>query len=267
MEPKDYLEQNKAVWNSRVENHAQSDFYNVPSFLEGTCTLNSIEMDLLEDVINQSILHLQCHFGLDTLSLARLGAKVTGVDFSEEAVKKARELADQSGLPADFVCCDVYSLPQHLQQQFDVVFTSYGTIGWLPDLNQWAQVIEHFLKPNGTFVFAEFHPVAWMFDSNFEKIVYPYHNKFPIVEELSGSYATEKEITEKHTEICWNHSLAEVMSALLNHGLRIDAFLEFDYSPYNCFQGMIEVESGKFRIEKMKDHLPLVYALKATKSI
>ena len=265
MDASDYINQNKAVWNSRVEDHANSEFYDVKSFLEGTNTLNSIELDLLGDLKNKKVLHLQCHFGLDTLSLSRLGADATGVDFSEKAIEKAETLSEQAGLNASFICADVYSLPDQLQQQFDMVFTSYGTIGWLPDMDQWAKVIQHFLKPGGQLILVEFHPVVWMFDSNFDKIVYPYHNKFPIVEELEGSYATEKEVKEKHTEIGWNHSLSEVMSALLQNGFRIDAFEEYDYSPYNCFNGMIEFEPNKYRIEKLEDKIPLVYALKATK--
>jgi 2-polyprenyl-3-methyl-5-hydroxy-6-metoxy-1,4-benzoquinol methylase len=113
----------------------------------------SIELELLGNVKGLSILHLQCHFGQDSLSLARMGAHVTGIDLSDKAIKTAQELNAELHLNAEFICSDIYDLPQHLNKQFDIVFTSYGTIGWLPDLNKWAQIIHHFLKPEGKFIF------------------------------------------------------------------------------------------------------------------
>jgi ubiquinone/menaquinone biosynthesis C-methylase UbiE len=114
-------------------------------------------------------LHLQCHFGQDTLSMSRMGAQTTGVDLSDKAIDAARKLNQEINQQATFICCNIYDLPQHLDQQFDIVFTSYGTIGWLPDLNQWAALIARYLKPGGKFVFAEFHPVVWMFDNDLKK--------------------------------------------------------------------------------------------------
>src|SRR6187551_1118010 len=159
-----YLDINKASWNQRTAVHVASDFYGVDAFVKGKSSLQQIELGLLGDVAGKSILHLQCHFGQDTLSLARLGAKVTGVDLSDVAITEARKLARELGLSTDFICCNVYDLPQQLEQQFDVVFTSYGAIGWLPDLDRWAQIVRRFLKPGGRLVLVEFHPFVWMFD-------------------------------------------------------------------------------------------------------
>lgn len=259
-----YLDLNREAWNRKTDVHVRSDFYDVQGFLAGQSTLNGIELALLGDVNGKSVLHLQCHFGLDTLSLARMGAEVCGVDLSDNAIAKARELNAQLGLSAEFVCCDVYTLPEHLNRQFDIVYTSYGTIGWLPDIQRWASVVSHFMKPGGRLVFAEFHPVVWMFDDKFEQVAYRYFHSEPIVETGSGSYA-DRDAPITHTTVSWNHGLAEVISALIASGLRIRQFTEYDYSPYNCFAGTVEFAPGKFRIAHLGDKIPMVYSLLAGK--
>jgi len=175
-EPADYLKLNKASWNTRTEVHFDSEFYDNESFLKGKSSLNDIELDLLGDVAGKSVLHLQCHFGQDTISLARMGAKATGVDLSDLSIKRANELNEKAGTDARFICTDLYSLPIHLDETFDIVFTSYGTIGWLPDMDKWAAIVSKYLKPGGLFVIAEFHPVVWMFDDDFKFIKYNYFN-------------------------------------------------------------------------------------------
>ena len=261
MKPEDnYLEINRKSWNNRTDAHVESDFYDVKGFLEGQNSLNSIELDLLGDVSGKSILHLQCHFGQDTLSLARLGATVTGVDLSNKAIDKANALAEQMHLNATFICTDIYDLPNQLTGQFDIVFTSYGTIGWLPDLDKWAAVISKFLKPEGKFVFAEFHPVVWMFDDDFEAVTYNYSKSDPIVETEEGTYA-DKTAQIEQDYVSWNHGLAEVFTALVKQGIQIEAFNEFDYSPYNCFNKTIEVAPKKFRIKHLDNKIPMVYSI------
>ncbi|WP_413513890.1 class I SAM-dependent methyltransferase [Myroides odoratus] len=258
-----YIEINRNSWNNRTETHLKSDFYDVEGFLKGKSSLNEIELNLLGEVKGKNILHLQCHFGQDTISLSRLGAEVTGIDLSDEAIKSAIELAEKAGSSAQFVCCDIYDLPNHLQEKFDIVYTSYGVIGWLPDMNKWAQVVAAFLKPGGKFVFVEFHPVLWMFDDNFEKIAYNYFNTQAIVETESGTYANkEAKITQSY--VCWNHGLSEVMTSLLQNGLTIKIFEEFDYSPYACFQHTVEFEPNKYRIQHLDNKIPMVYSIVAT---
>lgn len=259
-----YLEINKKTWNSKAAVHVNSDFYDNQSFINGKSTLNAIELELLGDVSEKSVLHLQCHFGQDTMTLARMGAKATGVDLSDKAIEIARELNQQLDLHSNFICCDVYETREHTQELFDMVFSSYGTIGWLPDLDKWAKVIADSLKPNGVFVFAEFHPMVWMFDNDFNEVYYSYFNVEEIVEDESGTYADRQSELE-NTSITWNHPLTEVLNALINSGLEIEVFNEYDYSPYNCFNHTEEFEPNKYRIQKLGNKIPMVYALRARK--
>jgi len=263
---KEYIEINRQLWNNRTDFHIKSDFYNLEGFLKGKTSLNEIELNLLGDCKGKSVLHLQCHFGQDTLSLGRMGAQVTGVDLSDKAIDQAKELVLKTGIDASFICCNIYDLREQLDKQFDIVFTTYGTIGWLPDLDKWAELISFFLKPGGKLVFAEFHPVVWMFDSQFEKVAYNYFNSGPIIETETGTYA-DRDASIEMKSVGWNHSIAEVLTSLMKHGLELSSFEEFDYSPYNCFAGAEEPEPQKFRIKHLENKIPMVYALAATKKI
>lgn len=259
-----YLEINRQAWNNKTDIHLKSKFYDHDNFIKGKTSLNKIELDLLGDVSGKSILHLQCHFGQDTISLNRLGAEVTGIDLSDKAIETARQIASEVNSDADFICCDIYDLPNHLNKQFDIVYTSYGTIGWLPNLDKWAKIVSRFLKPNGQFVFVEFHPVVWMFDDNFEKIGYNYFNSGAIIESENGTYADKaSEITQEY--VMWNHSISEVLNSVIKNQLEIISFNEYDYSPYNCFNKTIEFSNGKFRIEHLENKIPMVFSLLARK--
>ena len=267
MKPEDnYLVLNKKAWNDKTAFHTASDFYDMPGFMAGKQTLQNIEMELMGNVSGKKVLHLQCHFGQDTISFARLRAEATGVDFSEAAIQKAREINTALKLQATFICSDVYSLPEVLNEKFDVVFTSYGTIGWLPDLDEWAAVVSHFLKPGGVFVFADFHPVLWMFDNDFTAITYRYFKDKAIIETETGTYADTSAPISNQT-VCWNHSISEILNSLLKNNLEIKAFNEYDYSPYNCFNGTAEDQPGKFRIANLGNKIPMVYSIKAIKKI
>lgn len=259
-----YIEVNKALWNKRTDVHVSSEFYDMEGFMKGKITLKQIELDLLGDIKGKSILHSQCHFGQDTISLERLGANVTGVDLSDNAIANANKIAKELNSNASFICCDIYDLPNHLDEKFDIVYTSYGTIGWLPDINRWAQVISTFLKPEGIFVFAEFHPVVWMFDNQFQKVEYRYFNSGPIIESTPGTYA-DPNADIQLSEINWNHGIAEVINSLIKNGLTLQSIEEFDYSPFDCFQNTIKIDEGKYRIKHLEDKIPMVYALKAKK--
>jgi SAM-dependent methyltransferase len=193
-----------------------------------------------------------------------MGAQCTGIDLSDKAIQTAKELAGKTKMNATFIQSDVYDLPNHLEEKFDIVFTSYGTIGWLPDLDRWAEVVAHFLKPGGRFVFAEFHPVVWMFDDDFERINYRYFNSGPIVETEEGTYA-DRSADIQQEYVCWNHSISEVVNSLLRNGLVINSLDEFDYSPYDCFRHTVEIAPQKFRIKHLGDKIPMVYAIRATK--
>jgi len=141
---REYFDENRNLWNQRTTIHKDSSFYDVESFLEGKSSLNEIERRELGDVSNRKILHLQCHFGMDSLSLQRMGANVTGVDLSDVAIDEAKRLNNELSLDAKFICCNIYDLKDHLDDQFDIIFTSYGVIGWLPNLDTWAKIITDF---------------------------------------------------------------------------------------------------------------------------
>jgi SAM-dependent methyltransferase len=264
MEGPDYIKINRDSWNRKTDIHLNSEFYDNENFIQGQSSLNTIELDLLGDIKGKTILHLQCHFGQDTISLSRLGAITTGVDLSDKAIERAEELALKCESSSKFICCGIYDLPNYLDEKFDLVFTSYGTIGWLPDMNKWAAVINNFLKPNGKLVFVEFHPVVWMFDDDFTKVKYNYFNTGPIVESIEGTYA-EKDADLTQEYVMWNHSIGEVLTSLLQNGLEVNSFREYDYSPYDCFNKTIKTEARKFRIEHLSNNIPMVYAIVASK--
>lgn len=256
---------NRSLWNTRTEHHVGSKFYDVEAFVKDGVTLNKIETDLLGDVAGKRILHLQCHFGQDTLSLARMGAAVTGLDISDTAIEQAQQLTERYGLKAEWIVGNVIEHVPDLDGQFDIVFTSYGTIGWLPDLAPWAKNIVRYLKPGGRFVFAEFHPAVWMWDNEFTHLAYSYFNRQVIEETEEATYADHSAVINLPS-YNWNHDIAEVLTALLDAGLRLEAFREFDGSPYDCFAKTVKGPDGLFRIKGMEGKLPMVYALSAVKT-
>ncbi|TMI65102.1 MAG: class I SAM-dependent methyltransferase [Bacteroidetes bacterium] len=260
-----YFEANKNLWNQRTAVHKDSEFYNLAAFKAGENVLTPIELNEIGDVKGKSLLHLQCHFGMDTLNFSRMGAKCTGIDLSDGAIKLAQEINDELKLDAKFVCCNVLDTSEYIKEQFDIVFTSYGTIGWLPDLKPWAKMIAQRMKPDGFFYIAEFHPVMWMFDDDFTHIKYAYENQEVIVTENEGTY-TDRNADIKGKEYSWNHSISEVLNALVATGLKIEFFNEHMYSPYPCFRNTVETEKGKWHIKGMEGKLPMVYSLKAVKS-
>lgn len=255
-----YININKNTWNAKVNIHVESEFYNNQAFINGKNTIPYTDLAALGDVKGKRILHLQCHFGQDSLSLARMGAKVTGIDFSDRAIETAKKLNNQLGLDATFICCDVYDTLNYIDSTFDIVYTSYGVIGWLPDLEQWAKVIKNVLKPEGKLVFFEFHPVIWMFDNDFTFVQYNYFKDKPIIEDETGTYA-ERGAEIQNQSIGWNHSLSEVIQALINQNLQIKWFNEYNYSHYPCFNNSFEFEPNKFQIKTFKNKIPLMYGL------
>ncbi len=258
----DYLSINRQAWNIRTEKHFDSDFYDVKGFLQHKNSLNEPELALLPDLKGKKVLHLQCHFGQDTLSLAHLGAEVTGVDLSDQAIKRANELAQKTDLPARFICSDVYELPQQLNETFDLIFTSYGVLGWLPDMAKWAETVTHFLRPGGKLLLVEFHPAIWMFSNDFSHVQYSYFKEEPIVE-TQGTY-TEAVAETEETMVTWNHSLASVMNSLLKAGMELTDFQEYNYSCYDCLENTVKAEKG-WHIKGMEAKLPMMYSVLASK--
>lgn len=264
----EYLRSNQKLWNDWTDIHAKSAFYDVEGFKAGKFRLTSIEKGELGDVRGKSLLHLQCHFGMDTLSWASLGAIVTGVDFSDKAIALARSLSEEIGIPATFVHSNVYDLPQNLSGRFDIVFTSYGVLGWLPDIGAWAKVVAHFLKPGGTFFVVDIHPIVWAFDEDNEselKLRYSYFPKpEPIKLDVKGSYA-DLDHEYRGVEYGWNHSLSEYINSLIGAGLQIESLNEYPFHAWKALPLMERGEDGWWRLTGQKGELPLMFSIKATK--
>ena len=257
-----YLEANQALWDMKTPVHLETPMYDMAGFRAGRCSLIPIEREALGDVRGKSLLHLQCHFGQDTLSWARLGAKCTGIDFSGEAIQTARSLNEELGLDATFVQSNIYDLPDNLDGQFDIVFTSYGVLSWLPDLEGWAQVVRHFLKPGGTFFIAELHPSLMTFEMEDGTIRYPYFNTGkPLEEAVTGTYA-DRNADIKSTAYFWFHSVSETLGPLLRRGLVLQEFEEYDYFPWNCFPNMHERAPGEYVYGDFGVALPHMFTLK-----
>jgi SAM-dependent methyltransferase len=274
----EYLEANRRLWDAWTDIHVGSAFYDVESFRAGgerAIRVKGYELEEIGDVRGKRLLHLQCHFGLETLSWARLGATVTGVDFSERAIEEARRLAVEVGLEgqASFVLSDVYSLPDHLDpgEGFDVVYTSHGVLGWLPDIVRWASVAARFVKPGGFLYVTEIHPVAQAFENEGVQtgeliLRYPYWSHAePISFEVHGSYADRDAPTEGLIEHGWDHSLGEIVTAVADAGLHVEFLHEFPFVLWKvdfAEQG----EDGSYRLPgDMDGRLPLYFSLKASK--
>lgn len=253
-----HIETNQESWDRRTEIHFTSKMYDVDGFLKGKSSLKEIELAELADVEGKRLLHLQCHFGLDTLSWARRGGIVTGVDFSPTAIDKANELKARSGIDAEFVCSSIDDFRAERAGGYDIVFASYGTLCWLPDLGDWARVVSENLKVGGQLCLVEFHPIHDVISG------YPYfHMPEPDVGE-EGTY-TENCPGEKMKLATWTHPISDVLNSLIESGIRIDRFNEYPFSPYNCFEDLEERESGRYCLSSSTHPSPLVFSVRGTK--
>ena len=269
----DALRANRDLWNAWTKINVESAFYDVASFRSGERGIRLSDYEIAEvgPVEGKSLLHLQCHFGMDTLSWARLGATVTGADFSPEGVTAARALAADLAIPATFVIANLYDLPGELDGQFDIVYTSKGVLGWLPDIVGWAQVVAHFVKPGGFFYLTEIHPVAQAFETEGVtpgelRLAYPYwSHREPLTFEVHGSYADPSAPTEGLVEHGWDHSLGEIVTALIDAGLRIEFLHEFDFVDWPI-DYLVRNDDGRWRLPAgTAGQLPLFFSLKASR--
>jgi 2-polyprenyl-3-methyl-5-hydroxy-6-metoxy-1,4-benzoquinol methylase len=266
------FERNRAWWDARVAGHVESEFYDVARFRDGGSSLRPFELEEVGDVVGKRIAHLQCHFGLDSLSWARAGASVVGLDFSEPAVEAANQLAAETGLDARFVQSDVYDAVEALGgERFDVVYTGLGALNWLPDLPRWAEIVAELLKPGGFLYLSEFHPLTWVFADEEPTIELDYfHN--PEGETFDdgeqGSYADLDVPTRNNATIEWAHTLADVVTAVLGAELTLELLSEHDYTLFPRFSNLIEdrdlLSAGVvYRQPEGTPRLPLMYSLRA----
>jgi SAM-dependent methyltransferase len=262
---------NRRLWDEWTQIHEQSEFYDVEGFRRAGVRIAEHERVELGDVTGLRLLHLQCHFGLDALSWARLGAIVTGVDFSARAIELARSLATEIGIDARFIESDIYGLPNVLDDSFDLVYTSNGVLGWLPDIRAWANVVSRFVRPGGRFYVLEAHPVVMaLVDDGVGpgelRLGYPYwEHPNPIQVPTNGSYADRAASVETPNEFAWSHSLGEIVSALAEAGLRIDRLIEY---PFLNWELPFLVPDGSGRYVLPPDsggELPLMFSILASR--
>jgi len=262
----EWRETNRAWWDERVPIHIDSELYDVEGFLAGGSKLFDFVIEEVGDVAGATLVHPQCHFGLDTLSWARRGARVTGLDFSPPAVAAARDLAARAGIDdAEFVHGDVYDAPALLGgRRFDVVFTGMGALNWLPDVERWAEVMAALLQPGGRFYIAEVHPITGVFAEDSLTVTHPYFKPEGFVwDDDGGSYADPNADTAHNRTIEWSHGIGAVVSALTAAGLRIEGLHEHPFTFVAGWPAL--VRDG--RVHRLPDDvpsLPLMFSLLAT---
>lgn len=258
---------NRRYWNEVVPIHAGSDFYDVAGFKAGKNKLNELERREVGDVAGKSLLHLQCHFGVDTLSWARLGAKATGIDYAADAIDAARKLAAECSLDARFICCNLYDLPRNLDGQFDIVFTSYGVLCWMPDIREWARIAASYVKPGGIFYIAEFHPFAFVFNDEGDHLEYryPYFTKGAMYFDIDGTYANKEANLANTEDYEWTYRLGDVVTALIDAGLTIEFIHEHPFTVYEHLPFLVQAGEGLWRFPDGTEPIPLMFSLRAGK--
>ncbi|MFF3901882.1 class I SAM-dependent methyltransferase [[Kitasatospora] papulosa] len=269
--PEDWHEINRARWDERVPIHAAGDFYGLDAFLAGRDALRDFELAEVGDVTGRTLLHLQCHIGLDTLSWARHGAAhVVGLDFSGPAVETARGLARSLELPADraaFVAADVYDAAQAVpDSSYDIVYTGLGALNWLPDVTRWAEVTASLVAPGGFLYLAEFHPFTdCLDDETGSTVTYDYFSREAWVDDSPGTYADLDAVTVHNRSVEWQHPVGEVVSALAAAGLRIEFLHEHDASLFPRYQVLKRGGDGYYRFPSDRPRIPMMYSIKASR--
>ncbi len=267
----DWRQLNRAYWDERVPIHVAGAFYDVDGWRAGRDNLEPFELDELGDVRGKELVHLQCHFGLDTLSWARYGAQVTGLDFSAPAIETARALAEELGLPARFVQADLYDAPAALGATYDIVYTTHGVLGWLPDLRRWAGVVDALLRPGGVLFLSEYHPVAWMFaEDTLERRIgdgvgNDYFAAEPLEYEAAGTYADLVAETRHNRTVEFQHTLGAVVTAIAEQGLVVEFLHERDFTHFPQFAWLVKGDDRRYHQPEGAPRIPLLYSLRARK--
>ncbi len=259
---KDYTAINKKWWDNATPIHASSKYYDLSGFKNGKTSLQSLEIEEVGNVRGKSLLHLLCHFGMDTLSWAKRGAKVTGVDLSDSSIKLAKKLSRETNIPATFICSDIYNLPNVLNKKFDIIFTSYGALLWLSDLKKFAGIVNKFLADDGIFYIAEVHPFTNILSEDL-KFLYKYFDRGPHLED-SGTYVDWDKAQGITYE--WSYTIGDILNTLIEEGLKIEFVHEFPFTVYEQFPGMMEQnKKGQYVLKDKKIQIPLLFSLKARK--
>lgn len=256
---------NRAQWDERTDIHLRSSWYDVDGFRQGRSSLHPLDVELVGNVDGRRLLHLQCHFGLDTLSWARLGAVATGVDFSPRAIEVAKTLSTELSIPAMFHCGNVYDLPKQMVGVYDVIYTSYGVLAWLGDLDKWARVVSHFLHPDGALYVIDDHPMAsTLSEIDGElSVTNSYFGSGPHRYTSNASYADGDTPLSQTDSYQWEHSLSELMTALRTVRLTVDAFGEYPYCEWQRFPSLERANDGYFHLPESAPQVPLLFSLRA----
>lgn len=269
----DYLAANRANWNERADIHIadETGFYRIAEVLAGANVLTPIERAELGDIAGLKVAHFQCHIGTDTLSLKRMGAaEVVGLDFSPQALAHARALARRTGLDIRFVEGTVFDAPALIGSGFDLVFTSWGTIGWYKDIEGWARAVAGVLKPGGRLYFADGHPTALILGDGEGGLapVFDYETPYeaPLVFEDGVTYTGSLTKIENARAFEWTHSISRVLNALIDAGLRIEHVAEHEALPWAMYSIMTEGPDHLFRLPPGHVRIPLAWSIQATKS-
>ena len=265
-----FYEINLKRWNELVDINIKSKMYDLEGFMSGQTSLLAIELEELGDVKCKSLLHLQCHFGMDTLSWARLGARVTGVDFSDKAISFARELSNKLKIPAKFIESNIYDIPKVLDEKFDIVFTSYGTICWLPNIVKWAQIISNCLKLGGIFYIIDGHPFGFIIDEKQEpfKVGFNYFSEGnPVFFDEGGTYADPLANLKNQASYQWDHPMSEIINALIIADLELEFLHEFPFTFFKIHPDMKEREDGYWEFINLEFTVPMMFSIKAHKKI
>ena len=256
------------MWDERVPIHVASEFYDVEGFKAGKPALQPFEIDELGSLDGMQLIHLQCHFGLDTLDLVRLhpNLRAVGVDFSEKAVDEARRLARELGLDdrVSFIHANVYETDSRIAEKADIVYTGKGALNWLPHLDRWADLCADLLKPGGWLYLCEFHPVALVLGEHEPVPIRDYFDLDPIFDESPGTYADPAAPTNNNASYEWNHPLSHVVGALIGAGFQLRFLHEWDYTISKFGDWMVPCDDGRF-CWPGSGKLPLMYSLKARK--
>jgi SAM-dependent methyltransferase len=263
----DWLDANRAMWDERVPIHVDSDFYDVAAFRARPDRIRPFEADEVGDVAGKDLVHLQCHFGLDTLSWATRGARVTGLDFSRPAVDAARTLAAELRVDAEFVEGVVDDAVSMLGgRSFDIAYTGIGAINWLPDIERWAQVVASLLRPGGFLYLAEFHPFTWVFPWKGDLVVVSdYFDDQPRFDDDPGTYVDLDAPTESNGCYEWQHTLGDVVTAIVAAGLTLEFLHEHDLTLYARWPWLERHGVDDYRFPDGRPRVPLMYSIRARK--
>jgi SAM-dependent methyltransferase len=269
----DYTRANRAFWNAWTNGHHASEHHqDVARFQAMGSSLRSIERDELGDVTGKSLLHLQCNMGSETLSWARLGARTTGVDLADAAIARARALAEAAGLDARFIQADLYALPDVLDERFDIVFTSYGALGWMADLPRWAHIAARYVRPGGTLYIVDMHPFSNMLtpdprdpDGTRFQVGSPYFHAPEPTPEAVATPGAQPDDAGRATLYVWSYGLGEVITSLLAAGLQLEYVHEFPIAHYQRFPALVRGADGWWRWPAPNTTLPLLFSIRAHK--